>query len=89
MTLWQELQETVPVEDSRGSMNNILPSLTLAGVVGLSAGSGALLGRVSHEPASAMLADVVNAIAARILVRFTFYPPLHFLVSAIPASNCC
>src|SRR5512139_3809554 len=40
MTLWQEKQDTDPVEENRGSKYSILPSSTLAAVVGLSAGSG-------------------------------------------------
>src|SRR5512143_3229212 len=38
MTLWHEKHDTVPVEDRRGSKYSILPSSTLAAVVGLSAG---------------------------------------------------
>ncbi len=44
ITLWQEKHDTVPVEDRRGSKYSILPSSTLAAVVGLSAGAGALSG---------------------------------------------
>ena len=44
MTLWQEKHETLPLDDMRVSKYSILPSSTLAGVVGLLAGAGATSG---------------------------------------------
>jgi hypothetical protein len=45
MTLWQELQEIVPSMERRGSKKSIFPKSILAEVIGLSAGTGALLGK--------------------------------------------
>lgn len=52
MTLWHQKQETVPVEDRRGSKNSIFPKRTFAGVVGLSAGAGATVGNGCQRAAS-------------------------------------
>src|SRR5690606_41456360 len=48
MTLWHEKQDTVPVDEKRGSKYSILPSSTLDAVVGLSAGAGAVSGNDRH-----------------------------------------
>jgi hypothetical protein len=64
MVLWQEEQETVPVDDKRGSWYNICPSSTLASVVGLSAGAGAVVGKVSAAETVETQPAKVNAVTS-------------------------
>src|SRR5690606_315227 len=47
MTLWQELQETVPSRESLGSKKSCRPRRILASDIGLSLGTGADSGRGS------------------------------------------
>src|SRR5271168_2153133 len=70
MTLWQELQDTVPVAESLGSKNSCLPSLILAGVIGLSAGTGGFAGRGSKIPAQAADANRVTKNVPTINLEF-------------------
>ncbi len=62
MVLWQEAQETVPVEDKRGSWYSIFPSSTFSSVVGLSDGAGATVGNASQAEATEMEPVNANAI---------------------------
>src|SRR5512140_827499 len=62
ITLWQEKHDTLPLDDRRGSKYSILPSSTLAAVVGLSAGAGATSGNGCHGPPAATALVAANSI---------------------------
>src|SRR5512140_1332138 len=65
ITLWQEKHDTLPLDDSRGSKYSILPSSTLAAVVGLSAGAGATSGNACQGPAAATAPMAVSSVDDR------------------------
>jgi len=76
MTLWQDKQDTVPVDDSRGSKKSILPNSTLAAVVGLFAGVGGSAGRACQSVAKVEVLTTIRAALTKhrdfILVSFRF-----------------
>jgi hypothetical protein len=75
MVLWQDAQDTVPVEDKRGSWYKILPNSTFSAVVGLSAGAGAVVGKAS---AAATAIEPVNAIADTSKRNLNIHPPNYY-----------
>src|SRR5512140_1670745 len=65
MTLWHEKHATLPLDESRGSKYSILPSSTLAAVVGLSAGAGATSGSACQGPAAATVPMAASSVDDR------------------------
>src|SRR3569832_156480 len=70
ITLWQELQETVPSADRRGSKKSCLPSSIFYLLMGLPAGTGGLAGRATK--ARAPRAALKSAAAAKFDKSWTF-----------------